>query len=48
MTAAVQLKCDLCGLDCGRHPLSRRFNADARSFCCAGCLNVYAILLESG
>jgi heavy metal translocating P-type ATPase len=48
MTAAVQLKCDLCGLDCGRHPLIRRFESDDRSFCCAGCLNVYAILLESG
>ena len=48
MTAAVQLKCDLCSLDCGRHPLIRRFNADDRSFCCAGCLNVYVILLESG
>jgi len=48
MTAAVQLKCDLCSLDCGRHPLTRRFNAADRSFCCAGCLNVYAILLESG
>jgi heavy metal translocating P-type ATPase len=48
MTAAVQLKCDLCSLDCGRHPLTRRFAAADRSFCCAGCLNVYAILLESG
>jgi heavy metal translocating P-type ATPase len=48
MTAAIQLKCDLCGLDCGRHPVTRRFDQDDRSFCCAGCLNVYAILLESG
>lgn len=48
MTAAVQLKCDLCGLECGRHPLTRRIGGDEHSFCCAGCLNVHAILLESG
>ncbi|MGA2137154.1 MAG: cation transporter, partial [Bryobacteraceae bacterium] len=46
MTAAVQLKCDLCGLECGRHPLTRRIGGDEHSFCCAGCLNVHAILLE--
>ncbi|HTQ54390.1 MAG TPA: heavy metal translocating P-type ATPase [Bryobacteraceae bacterium] len=48
MTAAVQLQCELCGLDCGRHPLTTRFGADEHSFCCAGCVNVYAILRESG
>jgi len=48
MTAALQLACDLCGLDCGRHPMARRFDGGERFFCCAGCLNVYAILLESG
>lgn len=31
------MTCDLCGLDAG-----------AQSFCCTGCANVYAILLESG
>ena len=44
MTAAVQTHCALCGLDCGRHPLSSGEN----SFCCSGCLNVYTILSESG
>ncbi len=48
MTAAVQLTCDLCGLDCGRHPIARRFDRQEKSFCCSGCVNVYAILLESG
>ena len=32
------MTCTLCGLDSGR----------VRAFCCAGCENVYAILLESG
>ena len=40
--------CDLCGLDCGRDPLTRRFETADRRFCCLGCLNVYTILLESG
>ena len=31
------MTCSLCGLDSG-----------ASDFCCAGCRNVYAILMESG
>src|SRR5690242_16229259 len=45
---ATQIDCDLCGLDCGSRPLTRRFDTDERRFCCLGCANVYAILLESG
>lgn len=40
--------CDLCGLSVGRHPFARRFGAEEKVFCCLGCLNVYAILVESG
>lgn len=40
--------CDLCGLNGGRHPFIRSFNAEQKNFCCLGCMNVYAILLESG
>jgi heavy metal translocating P-type ATPase len=46
--AATGLACDLCGLDCGRDPITRKFEAAEHHFCCAGCQNVYAILLESG
>lgn len=45
---AVETSCALCGLDCGRHPILRRFDHDDRAFCCAGCVNVYTILSESG
>lgn len=40
--------CDLCGLAIGRHPFARSFDGQEKSFCCLGCMNVYAILLESG
>lgn len=40
--------CTLCGLEAGRNPLSHRFDGQDRTFCCMGCMNVYAILLESG
>ena len=40
--------CDLCGLAIGRHPFARSFDGEEKSFCCLGCMNVYAILLESG
>ncbi|MDX2033793.1 MAG: heavy metal translocating P-type ATPase [Blastocatellia bacterium] len=40
--------CDLCGIELGRRPLTRDFDMRARSFCCLGCMNVYAILIESG
>lgn len=49
MTDQIKDKsCDLCGLAVGRHPFTNSFDGEARSFCCLGCLNVYAILLESG
>lgn len=44
----MEKTCDLCELHVGRHPFSRRFEAAEKTFCCLGCLNVYAILLESG
>jgi heavy metal translocating P-type ATPase len=42
------IACHLCGLDCGRDPLTQDFDGTEYAFCCAGCMNVYAILLESG
>lgn len=44
----MEKTCDLCGLHVGRHPFTRRFEAIEKTFCCLGCMNVYAILLESG
>ncbi len=41
-------QCALCGLPTGRHPISQCFRGEERQFCCAGCMNVFAILLESG
>jgi len=46
--AGAHPACDLCGLDCSRGALERQFDAERRRFCCLGCMNVYAILLESG
>ena len=43
-----QAICNLCGLTVGRHPFVRSFDSEEKSFCCLGCMNVYAILLESG
>jgi len=40
--------CSLCELPCGRNPLLRSFEDRELPFCCMGCANVYAILLESG
>jgi len=40
--------CDLCGSPLGWLPRTGSFRGTARRFCCAGCLNVYAILVESG
>jgi len=45
---AVETSCALCGLDCGHHPVLRRFGQDEQPFCCVGCVNVYSILSESG
>jgi len=41
-------ECDLCGLGCGKRPLTQHLAGKECCFCCAGCMNVYAILLESG
>ncbi|MBK6795394.1 MAG: heavy metal translocating P-type ATPase [Acidobacteria bacterium] len=40
--------CALCGLETGRRPSERMFAGEKKTFCCLGCMNVYAILLESG
>jgi heavy metal translocating P-type ATPase len=40
--------CGLCELPCGRQPLARTYAGQEIVFCCMGCANVYAILLESG
>ncbi len=40
--------CALCGLDAGRNHFTSRHNDEEKIFCCLGCMNVYAILLESG
>lgn len=40
--------CGLCGLTIGKRPLTRHFDSREQNFCCLGCMNVYAILLESG
>jgi heavy metal translocating P-type ATPase len=40
--------CGLCDLPCGRKPLLRDYGGHEIPFCCMGCANVYAILLESG
>lgn len=44
----MEQNCDLCGLHVGRHPFTRHFAEAEKTFCCLGCMNVYAILLESG
>ena len=45
MPTAAELLCDLCAEPCDPSPGAP---ADGLSFCCAGCRNVYAILMESG
>jgi len=40
--------CDLCGAPTDPSPPSQAFEGRERRFCCTGCLNVYAILVESG
>jgi len=40
--------CDLCGASAAKQPQFQTFREQPRRFCCTGCLNVYAILLESG
>ena len=40
--------CDLCGAAASKQPKVQVFRGRDQRFCCTGCLNVYAILLESG
>jgi len=40
--------CSLCGLECVQTPLHADVGGEQREFCCAGCMNVYSILSESG
>ncbi|MBI4912061.1 MAG: heavy metal translocating P-type ATPase [Acidobacteria bacterium] len=40
--------CELCGDPLETGAPSQAFGGDLRRFCCPGCLNVYAILAESG
>jgi heavy metal translocating P-type ATPase len=40
--------CDLCTTPVGFHPRRGAFHGQDKQFCCPGCLNVYAILVESG
>ena len=40
--------CELCGAAATKNPQSQTFREVELRFCCTGCLNVYAILLESG
>jgi len=40
--------CALCATPVGWKPRARTFFGAEKAFCCMGCLNVYAILVESG
>ena len=46
MAVAIQMLCDLCGLP-ARAPLAAEIGDRAYTFCCAGCRQVYQILVES-
>ena len=48
MEGKLETACSLCGLDCGTKPISRKGDGQPLTFCCTGCLNVHAILTESG
>ncbi|MDQ2731251.1 MAG: heavy metal translocating P-type ATPase, partial [Armatimonadota bacterium] len=48
MTVATALACDLCNLPVKGNAFERSYEGEQRRFCCAGCLNVYSILHESG
>jgi heavy metal translocating P-type ATPase len=45
---SVEITCGLCDLPCTAGPLVRQYEGKEVPFCCMGCANVYAILLESG
>jgi Cu2+-exporting ATPase len=47
-TASAVHSCALCGLPAGRDPLTQKIGGQEYRFCCLGCLNVFAILSESG
>jgi heavy metal translocating P-type ATPase len=44
----ADLNCDLCAAPADKNTQTQAFGGTERSFCCPGCLNVYAILWESG
>jgi heavy metal translocating P-type ATPase len=44
----TEATCDLCTTPVGWKPRKGAFKGEEKVFCCAGCLNVYAILVESG
>ena len=46
MAVAIQTLCDLCGLP-AHAPLAAEIGSQAHVFCCAGCRQVYQILVES-
>ena len=46
MAVAIQTFCDLCGLP-AHVPVTAQISDAAHTFCCAGCRQVYQILLES-
>jgi len=48
LAVPCELMCGLCELPTRGHALSRAFDGREIAFCCMGCANVYAILVESG
>ena len=44
----TEAACDLCTTPVGWKPRKGSFKGVDKQFCCAGCLNVYSILVESG
>ena len=44
----TEVACDLCTTPVGWKPRKGSFKGVDKQFCCAGCLNVYSILVESG
>ncbi|HSV92786.1 MAG TPA: heavy metal translocating P-type ATPase metal-binding domain-containing protein, partial [Desulfobacterales bacterium] len=44
---AARRACDLCGAPVGSAAVEAVFEAETRRFCCTGCRQVYAILLQA-
>ena len=44
----MEALCALCSLNCGTKPIELKVDGETSTFCCLGCLNVHAILRESG